>query len=82
MSAVQIYNLVRGVTHPYPGAFTFLDGKKIMIWRPGRRKEAANRVKSCRRNRCWSGPAKGLLEIKTLQYEGEEEVTASELVAR
>ncbi len=30
--AHRIYNLIRAVTWPYPGAFTFLDGKKIMIW--------------------------------------------------
>jgi methionyl-tRNA formyltransferase len=24
--------LVRGVTHPYPGAFTFLNGRKLFIW--------------------------------------------------
>ncbi len=28
----EIYNLVRAVTHPYPGAFTSLDGKKLFIW--------------------------------------------------
>ena len=31
-SAVEIYNLIRGVTHPYPGAFTELDGEKVIIW--------------------------------------------------
>jgi methionyl-tRNA formyltransferase len=31
-SAVEIYNLIRGVTRPYPGAFTELDGKKLIIW--------------------------------------------------
>ena len=31
-SAKDIYNLIRAVTWPYPGAFTFLNGKKIMIW--------------------------------------------------
>jgi len=31
-SAEQIYNLIRGVTHPYPGAFTELNGKKVIIW--------------------------------------------------
>lgn len=31
-SSEEIYNLVRAVTHPYPGAFTFLNGKKIFIW--------------------------------------------------
>ena len=31
--AQNIYNLVRAVTHPYPGAYTLLDDKKILIWR-------------------------------------------------
>lgn len=29
----EIYNLVRAVSAPYPGAFTFCKNKKIMIWR-------------------------------------------------
>jgi methionyl-tRNA formyltransferase len=28
----EIYNLVRAVTHPYPGAFTTLKGRKLFIW--------------------------------------------------
>jgi methionyl-tRNA formyltransferase len=31
--ALTIYNLIRAVTHPYPGAFTFMEGKKLFIWR-------------------------------------------------
>ena len=31
-SAEAIYNLVRAVTHPYPGAFTELNGKKLLVW--------------------------------------------------
>lgn len=31
--ALSIYNLTRAVTHPYPGAFTYLDGKKFYIWK-------------------------------------------------
>ncbi len=30
--ATSVYNLVRAVTHPYPGAFTHLWGKKLFIW--------------------------------------------------
>lgn len=30
--ARRIYNLIRAVTWPYPGAFGFLNGKKFMIW--------------------------------------------------
>ncbi|MDX7990380.1 bifunctional UDP-4-amino-4-deoxy-L-arabinose formyltransferase/UDP-glucuronic acid oxidase ArnA [Xenorhabdus littoralis] len=32
-SAQEINNLVRAVTEPYPGAFTFLGERKITIWR-------------------------------------------------
>ncbi len=31
-SALQTYNLVRAVTHPYPGAFTFFQGRKLFVW--------------------------------------------------
>ena len=30
--ATAIYNLMRAVTHPYPGAFTNLAGRKLFIW--------------------------------------------------
>lgn len=32
-TARDICNLVRAVTRPYPGAFTFLDGEKVFIWK-------------------------------------------------
>ncbi len=31
-SAEKIYNLIRAVTQPYPGAFTEVEGKKLLIW--------------------------------------------------
>ncbi|MBM4301809.1 MAG: formyltransferase [Deltaproteobacteria bacterium] len=31
-AARQTYNLVRAVTHPYPGAFTFFQGRKLLVW--------------------------------------------------
>lgn len=30
--ARSVFNLVRAVTHPYPGAFTELDGRRLYIW--------------------------------------------------
>ncbi|NSW58651.1 MAG: formyltransferase [Armatimonadetes bacterium] len=35
--ATDIYNLVRAVTHPYPGAFAEMGGTKLTVWwcRPG-----------------------------------------------
>jgi methionyl-tRNA formyltransferase len=28
----RVFNLVRAVTHPYPGAFCIAQGRKLMIW--------------------------------------------------
>jgi methionyl-tRNA formyltransferase len=28
----EIYNLIRAVSQPYPGAFSYLSGEKIRIW--------------------------------------------------
>ena len=30
--AQRIFNLIRGVTHPYPGAFCFVEGRKLKVW--------------------------------------------------
>ncbi|MBC7286859.1 MAG: formyltransferase [Armatimonadetes bacterium] len=30
--ALKIYNLVRAVTHPYPGAFVDFGGRKLFVW--------------------------------------------------
>lgn len=31
-SSLDLFNWVRALTHPYPGAFTYLNGKKLFIW--------------------------------------------------
>jgi len=31
-SAWQIYNLIRAVTRPFPGAFTFWQGRRVYVW--------------------------------------------------
>ena len=32
-SVHEIYNFVRALTRPYPGAFTFLNGQRLNIWK-------------------------------------------------
>jgi len=32
MNSIEIHNLVRALTEPYPGAFTFYKGEKLKIW--------------------------------------------------
>lgn len=33
LTGAEIYDLIRAVTEPYPGAFTFLSGKKLTVWK-------------------------------------------------
>lgn len=32
-TVLEIYNFIRAITKPYPGAYAYLDGKKIIIWK-------------------------------------------------
>ncbi len=32
-SSREIYNLIRAVTHPYPGAFAYLNGQAFRVWK-------------------------------------------------
>ena len=75
-SAVQIYNLIRGVTHPYPGAFMFLNGKKVIIWQAWPVEGSGEPGKVVSAEPLMVGTGNGLLAIKKLQLEGEEETTA------
>lgn len=38
-SARSIHNLVRAVTHPFPGAFTTCSGGRLMVWKGGVEKD-------------------------------------------
>jgi methionyl-tRNA formyltransferase len=76
-SAVEIYNLIRGVTHPYPGAFTHLDGRKIVIWSafPAEGKAAPGAIVST--DPLLVGTGAGLLEIRSLQEDESAEQDAA-----
>ncbi len=80
-SALQIYNLIRGVTHPYPGAFTFLDGKKVVIWQAWPLEGCGKLGRIMSYNPLLVATGEGLLEIRSLQIEGEGEVQAAGVVA-
>lgn len=80
LGAERIYNLVRGVTHPYPGAFTTLSGRRLFIWQalPVEGAAEPGRVVSTEPLRVGTGA--GLLEIRRLQMEGEAELSAEAFV--
>ena len=84
--AKQVHDLVRAVTHPYPGAFTDIFGKRTFIWKtalpglgahdnfPGQiRSEAGRLFVACGDDR--------YVEILVLQREGESEMDASQFHA-
>jgi methionyl-tRNA formyltransferase len=80
-SAVQIYNLIRGVTHPYPGAFTNLDGDKVIIWSAWPLEGNGEPGRIISTNPLLVGTGQGLLEIRSLQVESTQEMTAATFVA-
>ena len=84
----EIYNLIKVLSHPHLGAYTFCEGKKVHIWK----------AKLCDTDEVEEFNAGGLmlgktddgiivsagtghLEIKRLQFEGEEELNAAEAAA-
>jgi methionyl-tRNA formyltransferase len=82
-SADAIYNLIRAVTHPYPGAFTFLDARKLFIWKALPQKAARRgepgAVATAHPLVVETGD--GTLRILSLQLEGQHEMEADAFVA-
>ncbi len=84
MTAKNVYDFVRALTHPFPGAFCFYEGQKIFIWKakllPETIKHTPGRV-------CMRG-GKGVvvmaqdraLLIERVQQENEKESAASEIL--
>lgn len=77
-SAVQIYNLIRGVTHPYPGAFTELDGERITIWSAWPVEGTAEPGRIVSQDPLLVGTGSGLLELRSLQRSGMPEQPAQQ----
>jgi methionyl-tRNA formyltransferase len=82
--ATRIHNLVRAVTHPYPGAFGELEGAKTFIWKtrlldqssigqPGTVQVQDSRLFVA----CGDGK---FLEILELQRENQNEMKAAEFI--
>ncbi len=81
-SAVQIYNLIRGVTHPYPGAFTHLDDQQVIIWSAWPVAGSGKPGQVVSTTPLLVGTGDGLLEIKSLQPAGEDESTATAIIQK
>ena len=79
--AERIYNLVRAVTHPYPGAFVDLGGTRLLVWwavpvaAPGA--GAPGTVLAADGGGITVATGEGALRLVTVQIEGEPELPAS-----
>jgi methionyl-tRNA formyltransferase len=80
--ARSIFNLVRAVTHPYPGAFTTWHGRQLFVWKSSESDaQTAVPLKPgqivCSRPELVVQTGKGLLQLQQVQWEGEAEMAGS-----
>jgi len=84
LSTIEIYNFIRALSKPYPGAFTFLNGTRLIIWQA---KPVENSTKFIgipgRLIKIVSGEGvivctgKGYIIVNKVQYENQEAQCAS-----
>jgi len=84
-SAEDVHNWIRGQTHPYPGAFTYLDGTKVTVWAsepPTGEKVFAKpgEIVGTRGEHLAVAVWEEVIELETVQIENGDEISASELV--
>jgi len=82
--SLSIYNLTRAVTHPYPGAFTYLDGEKLFIWKAYPENVSPRDVPPgmvISEDPLLVRTGSGSLRLVLAQVEGEQEMDAVELVS-
>lgn len=79
-STAKIFNLIRGVTHPFPGAFTTINGERLLIWwalpSPMQPITKVPGTVLCT-DPVIIQTGDGCLELKSVQLEGEKEVEAT-----
>jgi methionyl-tRNA formyltransferase len=80
----QVYNLIRAVTHPFPGAFTFLESRRVFLWAarpPGARRAPAppGRILGAGEGRSLEvATGDGVLEVLRVQVEGLDEMDGAD----
>jgi methionyl-tRNA formyltransferase len=81
LPAPEIHNRVRGFT-PWPGAFTFLDGRiiKVLSSTPRSGSGEPGKLYAEDMNSLSVGTGSGLLDIITIQPEGKKPMTAAEFL--
>lgn len=80
--AMTVYNLVRALTTPYPGAHTWFDGKLIRVWRaelveeefPNARAAQPGRVLDRRNRQLYVATGEGVIRLRHWECEEDHDV--------
>jgi methionyl-tRNA formyltransferase len=86
--ARRIFNLVRAVTHPYPGAFCFVGGRKLLIWEAkigaehGTRGQPGRVLNETTDGALEIAAGEGSVIVRVAQLEGSTEGIAREALSR
>jgi methionyl-tRNA formyltransferase len=86
----EVFNLIRGLTSPYPGAFSMLEGRKLIIWSAEMEREPRRYVGRIpgKVERIVPGEGvnvltgDGTLRVKRVQLENDEPRRADEVIRR
>src|SRR5580658_283175 len=85
--ARRIFNLVRAVTHPYPGAFCFVGGRKLLVWESkigaenGARGEPGRVIRETADGSIEIAAGEGSVVVTLAQFEGGVERIAREALS-
>lgn len=79
-TARQIANLVRAVTVPFPGAFTFANGRKVMVWKVSATEGEGRPGEVISVHPLVVAAGEGAVMLQHFGFEGESETVASHAV--
>lgn len=88
-SSRSIYNLIRALTHPYPGAFTFYRNSRLFVWKAEQVANAATyagriagRVVGFSKDEGWVDvlTGDGVLRLLQVQIDGGTPVNAADVI--
>jgi methionyl-tRNA formyltransferase len=81
----ELYDWIRGLTRPYPGAFSFIEDVKVTVWAANPPSDSSSfaqpgEITHCVDDGIGIGAWEGILEVTEVQVEDDDPVPANELI--
>lgn len=81
----DVYNWIRGQTRPYPGAFSYIDNKKVTVWQAsspdtGRAFAQPGEIMYCNGDALGVGVWEGVIELTELQVGDDHPISGGVLL--